>query len=84
MQEKIIKVWWEDSNSTAGWQDVADCKVNIAYCETVGFLVEETKDAICMALSRCTTPRNNPYAHLITIPKCCIKRTKVFTNVSKH
>jgi Lar family restriction alleviation protein len=84
MKERIIKVWWEDSNSTAGWQEDTDCKTNIAYCETVGFVVEETKDAICIALSRCTTKGNNPYAHLVTIPKCCIKKRKVFTNVSKN
>jgi hypothetical protein len=81
MKEKIIKIWWEDSNSVSGWQESRDCKISKADCETVGFLVEETKEAICLALNRCTTPGVCPYGHLITIPKSCIKKMKVLHNV---
>lgn len=74
---KILLVDWVDSCQTAGWQEERDCKVRVISCQTAGFLVEETKEAVCLALSRALTEGCHPYGDIITIPRCSITGTEV-------
>ena len=73
-EEKILLIDWIDSSSTSGWQSRSECKICICTCKTVGFLVDESKDFICVALNKTTTETHQPYGDLITIPKIAIKK----------
>lgn len=61
-----IVVWW-DAQADAGWEE--GVKASLAECTTIGFLVSETKEAICLA-STWADPHNNCRMH---IPKKWIK-----------
>ena len=74
---KIIKVEWYDSSSLAGWRDEEECKVEICHCETVGYLVNEDKHGICLALNKTSDSGYKPYGHVISIPKSAIKKKTV-------
>lgn len=76
-QSKILMITWIDSCSSNGWQQPAEAKARISECQSVGFLVEETKDAIALALSRTTQEGFAPYADIVSIPKVAIKRKRV-------
>jgi uncharacterized protein YpmB len=77
---KIIYVQWVDAVADSGWED--EIKAEIDLCHTVGFLISETKDAICIAS---TVSKDNSNARM-HIPKAWIKKRKVIkleTPVSK-
>jgi len=77
---KVIYVQWVDAVADAGWED--EVKAEIDLCHTVGFLISETKDALCIAS---TVSKDNSNAR-IHIPKAWIKKRKVIkfeTTVSK-
>ena len=61
----IIKITWIDAQADAGWDEP---KVDIAHCVTVGFLVGETDDAICVA----GTVSDHECNNRISIPKSWI------------
>ena len=42
----IVKITWVDAQTSAGWDKP---KVDLATCITVGFLVSETEEGICVA-----------------------------------
>ena len=72
----IKKIGWIDSWSVGGWQQRSECHGELLRCETVGFVVEETDDFICLALSRSKLDGYLPYCDLITIPKVSILNSK--------
>jgi len=77
----VIKITWIDAQADAGWDEP---KVDIAQCVTVGFLVGETDDAICVA----GTVSDHECNNRISIPKSWIltqqlEETKNETAVSK-
>ena len=77
---KIVYVQWVDAVADSGWED--EIKAEIDLCHTVGFLISETKDAICIAS---TVSKDNSNARM-HIPKAWIKKRKVIkleTPVSK-
>lgn len=61
----VIKITWIDAQADAGWDEP---KVDIAHCVTVGFLVGETDDAICVA----GTVSDHECNNRISIPKSWI------------
>jgi hypothetical protein len=61
----VIKITWIDAQADAGWDEP---KVDIAQCVTVGFLVGETDDAICVA----GTVSDHECNNRISIPKSWI------------
>ena len=61
----VIKITWIDAQADAGWDQP---KVDIAHCVTVGFLVGETDDAICVA----GTVSDHECNNRISIPKSWI------------
>lgn len=73
----IVIVDWHDSMMSGGWRNDKDCKIDIVICQSVGFLVDETEDGICIALNRCTNDDCTPFGHLVSIPKVAIIRRSV-------
>lgn len=71
---KVIQVIWIDAVADAGWESKAKAEVHL--CSTVGYLVDETKDAICIA-STWSIDQTNARMH---IPKAWIKNRKVLAN----
>jgi len=61
----IIKITWIDAQADAGWDEP---KVDIAHCVTVGFLVGEDDEAICVA----GTVSDHECNNRISIPKSWI------------
>ena len=58
---KITIVKWVDAQSDAGWEEYI--KAHLSDCITVGFLVSETKEALCIA-STLSDPHNNCRMHI--------------------
>ena len=71
---KIVQVEWIDAVADSGWEDKV--KAQIDKCITVGFLIDETDEAICIA-STVSIDHNNARMH---IPKAWIKNRKVLSN----
>jgi len=68
---KLVVVHWVDAVSDGGWEE--DEKPDIHHVVTAGFIVSETKDAICIA-STVSGTFTNARMH---IPKAWIKSRKV-------
>jgi hypothetical protein len=66
-----VYVEWVDAVSDGGWED--DVKVDIHAVKTVGFLIAETKEGICLA-STISGDNSNARMH---IPKAWIVKRKV-------
>lgn len=58
----IVRLTWIDAQADAGWEEP---KVDLATCITVGFLVAETDDGICVA----GTVSDHLCNNVISIPK---------------
>jgi len=72
---KIIKVNWHDSVCYRGWQQSEHETYKPSECSTVGFLVEETKEHIALALSMGEATYN--VGDVMVIPKHSVTKTKV-------
>jgi hypothetical protein len=66
----VVYVEWVDAVADAGW--AANPKAEIHECVTVGFLVDETKDALCIA-STLSREDTNARMH---IPKAWVKKRR--------
>lgn len=71
---RIIQVSWIDAVADVGWE--AKTKAEIHHCTTVGYLVDETDEALCLA-STWSIDQTNARMH---IPKAWIKNRKVLVN----
>ena len=67
----IISVDWIDAVADVGWEGKVTAAIH--HCTTVGFLVDETDEAICLA-STWSIDQTNARMH---IPKAWIKNRKV-------
>ena len=67
----IVQIEWIDAVADSGWE--AKVSAAIHHCTTVGFLVDETDEAICLA-STWSIDQTNARMH---IPKAWIKNRKV-------
>lgn len=74
---KIVYVEWVDAVSDGGWED--SVKVDIHPVCTVGFLIAETKEGICLA-STVSGDNSNARMH---IPKAWITKRKVIAIENK-
>lgn len=72
----IIQISWIDAVADSGWEEKT--KAEIHHCITVGFLVHETDDAICIA-STWSDTETNARMH---IPKAWIKDRKAFNETT--
>jgi ADP-ribosylglycohydrolase len=66
-------VQWVDALSDSGWE--TDVKVDVHPCLSIGFIVDETEDAICLAAALSYEQSNSR----IHIPKSWIKSVKRVT-----
>lgn len=77
---KLVYIEWVDAVSDGGWED--DVKVDIHPVRTVGYLITETNDGICLA-STISGEMTNARMH---IPKAWItkrKEIKIETTISQ-
>tara|TARA_X000001388_G_C2150753_1_gene92298 strand:- start:143 stop:478 length:336 start_codon:yes stop_codon:yes gene_type:complete len=74
---KIEVVEWEDAQAEAGWYG-DDLEPELAKVITVGFLISETKRAVCIA-STISPPDSNAHMH---IPKAWIKNRRKISIVN--
>lgn len=70
----IIQVKWIDAVADSGWEEKT--KAEIHHCITVGFLIDETEEALCIA----STWSHNQTNARIHIPKAWIKDRKVLAS----
>ncbi len=70
----IIQVKWIDAVADSGWEEKT--KAEIHHCITVGFLIDETDEALCIA----STWSHNQTNARIHIPKAWIKDRKVLAS----
>ena len=76
---KLVSIVWVDAMADSGWEH--NVKADVYTCLTVGFLVHETKDAICIANTLGDDFTNsNCRMH---IPKKWIVERKEFNIVNK-
>ena len=68
---KLVYLEWVDAVADLGWE--ADVKASLHECHTVGYIIDETKDAICVAATWSKT-MSNARMH---IPKAWIVKRKV-------
>lgn len=66
----VVYVEWVDAVADAGWATTT--KAEIHECVTVGFLVDESKDALCIAS---TLSMNDTNARM-HIPKAWVKKRR--------
>lgn len=71
---KVIQVVWIDAVADSGWE--SKTKAEVHHCTTIGYLVDETDEAICLA-STWSIDQTNARMH---IPKAWIKNRKVILN----
>ena len=71
---KIIQVSWIDAVADVGWE--GKTKAEIHHCITVGYVVDETDEALCLA-SAWSIDQTNARMH---IPKAWIKNRKVLAS----
>ena len=71
---KIIQVSWIDAVADVGWE--GKTKAETHHCITVGYVVDETDEALCLA-STWSIDQTNARMH---IPKAWIKNRKVLAS----
>lgn len=76
---KILQIDWIDSASEHGWLSTSEVenRPTVAHCQTVGYLVKETKDVVSIAQNRDMDGTHYPFGEIITIPKVAIKKKKI-------
>ena len=65
---KKVIVHWTDSSSIDGWTWRSDMEMKLAEITTIGFLVEETANLLCVASS---VHDDDQFNGIIFIPKIC-------------
>lgn len=75
---KIVQVTWIDAVADVGWE--AKTKAEIHHCITVGYVVDETDEALCLA-STWSIDQTNARMH---IPKAWIKNRKVLAHENEQ
>jgi hypothetical protein len=74
VKQQPVHVVWIDSASHPGWVDLDKFKTQPITVETVGWLVEESKESMVVALSGCWDGTSaHQFLDLITIPAACIR-----------
>ena len=75
---KLVYLEWVDAVADLGWE--SDVKVALHPCHTVGYIIDETKDGICVAATWSKT-MSNARMH---IPKAWIIKRKAITIENKQ
>ena len=69
----LVRIEWADAATLDYWKDVADIDAEPQACVSVGYLVHETKRAVCLS----GTLGGDDACASIIIPKGCITRRSV-------
>ena len=73
---KMLWVRWRDASSYRGWRSKEGCTT--LHVETLGWLVEETKEHLMLAMDRATGEEDAlPWAEIEVIPKGMVLEKKV-------
>lgn len=75
---KLVYVEWVDAVADLGWE--ADVKASLHACHTVGYIIDETKEALCIAATWSKT-MSNARMH---IPKAWIVKRKAINLEDKQ
>jgi hypothetical protein len=75
---KIVYVEWVDAVADVEWEE--NVKAEIHPCKSIGWIVNETKDALCIA---CTVSMDSSNARM-HIPKAWITKRKVINIETKQ
>ena len=67
---QLVKVKWVDSCFHTGWRKDASPST----CRTIGFLVQDTKEKLTLAMS--VSPNTNNFSDAMCIPRCAVKKVK--------
>lgn len=78
LKPTALYIEWEDAVASNGWED--HHKAELHPCVTMGFLIDETKDALLIA-STISMGSTNARMH---IPKAWIKKRKVIKYEDKQ
>ena len=71
----MVRVEWVDSSSDNGrWTHPEEIDNDILEAVSCGFLVKETDKQITLALSCITTPEQEQYCQMLSIPKVAITK----------
>ena len=65
-----VMVTWVDARSEDGWTELSELDVRVARINTVGYVVDETEDILCVAGS--VDEVTKQVSGLMFIPKVCI------------
>lgn len=68
---KIIYIEWIDAVADSGWEEY-DKSDDVHHCKSIGYLVKETKEGICLA----STISDKESNARITIPKAWIRKRR--------
>jgi len=69
----LVRIEWADAATLDYWKEVADIDADPQPCVSVGYLVRETKRAVCLS----GTLGGEDACASIIIPKGCITRRSV-------
>lgn len=76
----LVIVTWVDANSSYGWRDPEDMRMNsgLQECTSVGFMVVYNRKYISVAQSHnALEGHGSHWADLISIPRSCIQSIKI-------
>lgn len=74
MKKHIVHVIWLDAGSCSAWTEVSDIEKHIEPTHSVGFLIFEDADIICLALTYDHSTKS--VNATMNIPKCCVKKVR--------
>ncbi len=74
MKHKILHVIWEDACGRSGWHDAQE-EYKLSRCETVGYLIKESRKVISLAQS--IDHDCNKVDNVMMIPKSNIKKRRI-------
>jgi len=74
IRKKILLIDWVDSSSANGWNHIEAINPSLKICTSIGFLINETKDALILAAHLSFDP--DLCSGDISIPKVAIIRRR--------
>jgi hypothetical protein len=91
--ESIEFIVWQDSASgSESWRFRSEYTPEIAIAESVGFVVQETDELVCLVphIAKCKSHKEDQFQGMMTIPKSAIlrrfplKQSEEFTEYRNH
>jgi hypothetical protein len=67
---KEVRIHWLDARSEDGWIEQEELDICAAKITTIGYLIDETEEVVCIANSK--EEKTSQLSGIIIIPKVCI------------